>query len=90
MADTKPTGIQEEKKDAKLISTEDKAAEGEKPAAEKPKAPAKPAERTKEEKAESFKFIRGYAGRECGSIVLGIIFLVGGSLSDLAVPLFIG
>ena len=32
----------------------------------------------------------GYAKRECGSITLGILFLIGGSLSDLAVPLFIG
>ena len=78
-------------KDNKIITEEKKGGDAkpaEKPA-EAPKPPAKPA-RTSEEKAESFKFIKGYAYRECGSIVLGIIFLVGGSLSDLAVPLFIG
>ena len=32
----------------------------------------------------------GYAWRECCSITLGMIFLIGGSLSDLAIPLFIG
>ena len=32
----------------------------------------------------------GYAWRECGSISLGILFLIGGSLSDLVIPLFIG
>ena len=32
----------------------------------------------------------GYAKRECCSIILGIVFLIGGSLSDLAVPYFIG
>ena len=46
--------------------------------------------RTKEERNESFKFIMGYAKRECCSIIIGLIFLVGGSLSDLAIPYFIG
>ena len=54
-----------------------------------PKKPAKKP-RSKEDRDESFKFILGYAKRECGSISLGILFLIGGSLSDLAVPLFIG
>lgn len=53
-------------------------------------APAKKPSRSKEERSASFKFILGYAKRECCSIVLGIIFLIGGSLSDLVVPLFIG
>ena len=32
----------------------------------------------------------GYAKRECCSIVLGIFFLIGGAMSDLSVPYFIG
>ena len=32
----------------------------------------------------------GYGYRECCSISLGMIFLVGGILSDLALPFFIG
>ena len=32
----------------------------------------------------------GYAKRECCTIVIGIFFLIGGSLSDLAIPMFIG
>ena len=48
------------------------------------------AKRTKEDRSKSFKFIRGYAYRECCSISLGMLFLIGGSLSDLIVPLFIG
>lgn len=32
----------------------------------------------------------GYARRECCSIVLGIFFLIGGAMSDLSVPYFIG
>mmetsp|Transcript_46 Transcript_46/g.98 ORF Transcript_46/g.98 Transcript_46/m.98 type:complete len:116 (-) Transcript_46:1521-1868(-) len=31
-----------------------------------------------------------YAYNECGWIILGIVFLLGGSLSDLTVPLFVG
>ena len=31
----------------------------------------------------------GYAKRECCSIILGILYLLGGSISDLAIPLFI-
>ena len=31
-----------------------------------------------------------YAKRECCSISIGMIFLVGGSLNDLTMPLFIG
>ena len=46
--------------------------------------------RSSEERAASFKFIRGYAYRECSSIVIGLIFLVGAQLSDFAIPMFIG
>ena len=46
--------------------------------------------RSKEQKDASFRFVLGYAWRECGSITLGILFLIGGSLSDLSIPLFIG
>ena len=56
---------------------------------EKKEAPKKQ-ERTKEQKAESFKKIRAYAGRECFSLIIGLIFLVGGLTSDLLIPLFIG
>ena len=31
-----------------------------------------------------------YAYAECGWIILGIVFLLGGSLSDLTMPLFVG
>lgn len=31
-----------------------------------------------------------YAWRECSSIAIGIVFLLGGSMSDLTVPLFVG
>ena len=31
-----------------------------------------------------------YAYAECGMICLGILFLLGGSLSDLTMPLFVG
>ena len=46
--------------------------------------------RTKQDRDKSVSFILKYAYRECCSIVLGLIFLLGGSLSDLAVPIFIG
>lgn len=49
-------------------------------------APGKPAD----PKKGSFKFVLGYAYRECCSIVLGLIFLIGGSISDLSIPVFIG
>ena len=53
------------------------------------KAEAEP-ERTKAQKQKSFKIILGYARNECWSIVLGLVFLLGGSLSDLTMPLFVG
>lgn len=77
--------IQEEAKDA----DKSKLIESNSPETAKKEAPKKPP-RSKEQKSESFNFILGYAKRECGSILLGIVFLIGGSLSDLAVPLFIG
>ena len=43
-----------------------------------------------EKKVNSWKFVRGYARKECGSLVFGTIFLIGANLSDLAVPKFIG
>ena len=58
------------------------------PDQKKAAAPANPAGRKKIK--GSFKFVLGYAGRECCSIVMGMIFLVGGSISDLAIPIFIG
>ena len=81
----------DEKKESDNLLIDTKAAKSEETAGAKP-APAKPAakQRTKEDRDASFKFIMGYAKRECGSITLGIFFLIGGSLSDLAVPLFIG
>ena len=63
------------------VQSEDKKVEEKKK--EKPK-------RTKQEKDKAFRFVLGYAWRECCSISLGMIFLIGGSLSDLAIPLFIG
>ena len=62
-------------------------------ASEAPKEEEKKKEkpkRTKEEKDKAFRFVLGYAWRECCSISLGILFLIGGSLSDLVIPLFIG
>ena len=38
----------------------------------------------------SFKFIMGYAKNQCCSIILGCIFLIGGILAELAMPIFIG
>jgi ABC-type multidrug transport system fused ATPase/permease subunit len=32
----------------------------------------------------------GYARRECGSVTLGMVFLVGGQASDLFIPYMIG
>ena len=49
-----------------------------------------PEPRSTEERNRSFKFIMGYARRECCSIFIGIIFLILGSMSDLTVPFFIG
>lgn len=56
-------------------------------------APAKPdgkAARSKEQTAASKKWVLGYAKRECCSITIGMCFLVGGMLSDVITPLFIG
>lgn len=38
----------------------------------------------------SFKFVCGYARRECCQIIFGMFFLMGGMIADLVVPLFIG
>lgn len=34
--------------------------------------------------------MKGYAKKECCSLVVGCIFLVGGNLIEFAVPLFLG
>ena len=60
------------------------------PAADKKVSDAKPAASGKDSKKGSFKFVLSYARRECCSIIFGLIFLVGGSTADLAVPYFIG
>ena len=52
-------------------------------------APAK-APRTKQQKNASFKFILGYAKRECCSVVMGLIFMFGASLVEYVTPIFIG
>ena len=87
---TSPTSY-ETNLSSKLIDT--KVADEEKPIIPPKSEAGEPEEkkvRSKEERQRSFKFIMGYARRECCSISLGIIFLVGGSLSDLTMPYFIG
>ena len=56
------------------------------------KAPATAAAGPPEKKKNkgSFKFVLGYARRECCSIIFGMFFLAGGAIADLAVPFFIG
>lgn len=54
------------------------------------KKPEPKAERTDEDKDRSFSFILSYAKRECGSIIIGMFFLIGGSMGELAMPAFIG
>ena len=54
------------------------------------KPEAKKDARSKEQKSQSFKKIRGYAYRECCSIITGLIFLILGMGSDILIPLFIG
>lgn len=49
-----------------------------------------PAAEKSRNKGNSFKFMMQYAYRECSSICIGIVFLLGGSMSDLTVPLFVG
>ena len=75
-----------DKKDSqneKLIDTKGDETPGEtKPAAKQ--------ERTKEDKDRSFSFCLGYAKRECGSIMIGMLFLVLGCSGELALPAFIG
>ena len=46
--------------------------------------------RSKQQKQESFNFIKGYAKRECCSLILGCIFLLGGNLIEFTIPLFLG
>ena len=60
------------------------------PAADKKVAAAQPAASGRKKIKGSFKFVLSYARRECCSIIFGLIFLVGGSTADLAVPYFIG
>ena len=60
------------------------------PAADKKVAAAQPAASGRKKTKGSFKFVLSYARRECCSIIFGLIFLVGGSTADLAVPYFIG
>ena len=61
------------------------------PEADKKVAAAQPAASGQKKKIKgSFKFVLSYARRECCSIIFGLIFLVGGSTADLAVPYFIG
>ena len=78
--------------DAKLIDTKKSAttsSQGTTPKAEEEKKEEKK-ERSAEQKSNSFKKIRAYAGRECCSLTIGLIFLVLGMASDLLIPLFIG
>ena len=47
--------------------------------------------KTKEQQEkESFDFIIGYATREGWTMLIGMIFLVGATLNEIAMPLFIG
>ena len=54
------------------------------------KKPDEKKERSKKDKSNSFKKIRGYAYRECCSIITGLCFLILGMGSDILIPLFIG
>ena len=60
------------------------------PADAKKAPPAAPAPPARKKTKGSFKFVMSYSRRECCSIIFGMIFLVGGATSDLAVPYFIG
>ena len=80
----------EKKPDSKAESTKVVVDAVKSSAEETSKKPGAPAARSKDERKKSFKFILGYAKRECCSIIIGILFLIGGSLSDLSVPFFIG
>ena len=84
-ADTKLAGDQAASTPQK-VQSEDQKVEDKKVEEKKKEKP----KRTKEEKDKAFRFVLGYAWRECCSISLGMLFLIGGSLSDLAIPLFIG
>ena len=75
--------------DQKAATPETKAPAASEAPKEEEKKKEKP-KRSKEDKDKAFRFVLGYAWRECCSISLGMIFLIGGSLSDLAIPLFIG
>ncbi len=44
----------------------------------------------KKQEQESFDFIVGYAKREGWTMFIGMIFLVGATLNEVAMPLFIG
>ena len=43
-----------------------------------------------QQEKESFDFIVGYATREGWTMFIGMIFLVGATLNEVAMPLFIG
>ena len=87
-------GIQEEqanKSSVQLVQTKgepkkDAAAADAKPKEEEQKKP----KRSKEQLAASRAFVLGYPKRECCTLVLGFIWLVGGLVADLFIPLFIG
>ena len=64
---------------------------GKAPAAKTDAKPeAKAPRRSKEDLKASKSWVLGYAKREWVSICFGMLFLVGGMLSDLTIPLFIG
>lgn len=47
----------------------------------------------KDDKAQqkaTTSFLKGYMGRECRAISFGLIWLVGGTVGDLSIPIFIG
>ena len=73
-----------------LPEAESEQSETKNTAAEKEGEEKKKPERTRAQKQASFKFIMRYAYRECGWIILGLLFLLGSSLTDLTVPLFMG
>mmetsp|Transcript_33690 Transcript_33690/g.44444 ORF Transcript_33690/g.44444 Transcript_33690/m.44444 type:complete len:150 (-) Transcript_33690:220-669(-) len=55
-----------------------------------PAVAGKKQERTKEQKQASFKFMLGYAKRECCSVILGVIFMLGASSVEVLMPIFLG
>ena len=78
--ETKQVELSDKSQSAKVVPANKDAAAA---------APAK-APRSKQQKNASFKFILGYAKRECCSVVMGLIFMFGASLVEYVTPLFIG